>query len=166
MVQIFSVFIVIFISPYLNGVHYLDSQMAGVRNNETFVSNSNIHKTQPICHLYRTNISLTWLFLTTNDPMNMMNNFLALNTQKTIAPSVDKGWIVIWITVVDQWWLGRTKNEYQFIPVRGCYKAPASYLKCYFGCRYFLTKQTPKTWKGNGCLLATTNQDKLIFIVC
>ncbi len=28
------------------------------------------------------------------------------NTQITIAPSVDKGWIVIWITVVDQVWFG------------------------------------------------------------
>ncbi len=36
------------------------------------------------------------------------------NTQITIAPSVDKEWIVIWITVVDQIWFGRTKIEYDF----------------------------------------------------
>ena len=36
------------------------------------------------------------------------------NTQITIAPSVDKGWIVKWITVVGHGWLGRTKNEYSW----------------------------------------------------
>ncbi len=38
------------------------------------------------------------------------------NTQITIAPSVDKGCIVIWITVVDQVWFGRTKIEYRLCP--------------------------------------------------
>ncbi len=51
------------------------------------------------------------------------------NTHIAIAPSVDKGWIVIWITVVNQGWFARTKNEYQFIPVKGCHQAPASYFK-------------------------------------
>ena len=72
------------------------------------------------------------------------------NTKITIAPSVDKGWILIWITVVDQGWLSRTKNEYQFIPFRVCHKASASYFKMLlFLTGYKLEKETGALYCGN-----------------
>ena len=50
------------------------------------------------------------------------------NTQITIVASVDKGWIVIWITVVDQVGLAELlKIEYRLCPGLGCHQAPASY---------------------------------------
>ncbi len=90
------------------------------------------------------NIKDTWAIFSNHD----VNE----STQITIAQSVDKGWIVVLITVVDQWWFhwfGRTKNEYHFIPVESCRKAPASYFK-----------------EGSGCLVVALYRDKSIFVVC